>query len=184
MAALFMTLAAQAQDGLKLGLKAGGNYASVTGDVTDAKYKFGFHAGGFLDYGISDFVSIRPELLFSMKGYEAATPLGDAEVSLNYLDLPILARINADGLFFEGGPTLGYLLSSSMEIGGKSLDGDDDGMAKFELGYAAGLGYQLPTGLGIGLRYQGGITSIFDDSDGKARNSVFQLSLSYTLGGR
>jgi opacity protein-like surface antigen len=88
-----------------------------------------------------------------------------------------MVRINAGGLFFEGGPTLGYLVSVK--------EGDTDDYKKFEFGYAAGLGYQLESGLGIGLRYQGGLTSLNDNDDAsKIKNSVFQLGLSYTLGTR
>ncbi|WP_181307788.1 porin family protein [Rufibacter sp. XAAS-G3-1] len=196
-AALFITYFSQAQ-GIKLGLKAGGNYSNVTGDETeDLESLFGLHAGVILDYGISEMVSIRPELLYSMKG--AKLEISDADDAIiksrfHYLDVPILAHINAGGLFFELGPTVGFKLSSSttIEVDGEEIDEEefgisdgDDGMKNFEIGYAAGLGYQLPMGVGIGLRYQGGISSINEnDDDPKQRNSVFQLSLSYMFGGR
>ncbi|AMM50534.1 hypothetical protein TH61_04190 [Rufibacter sp. DG15C] len=180
LAALFtFSFAAQAQEGIKLGLKAGVNYSNLSGDGTDElDSQFGFHVGGFLDYGISEMVSIRPELLFSSKGFAVSgDDDDDFNQSLRYIDLPIMVRVNAGGLYFEGGPTLGYLVSVS--------EGETDDYKKFEFGYAAGLGYQMASGLGIGLRYQGGLTSIIDNDDAdKITNSVFQLGLSYTLGTR
>jgi opacity protein-like surface antigen len=192
LATLFtFSFAAQAQEGIKLGLKVGGNFSNVTGDDTeDAESIFGLHAGGFLDYGISEMVSIRPELLYSMKGTKFEYNDGEDVIQkfrFHYLDVPILARVKAGGLFFEFGPTLGFKLaaSSSLEIDGEEAEDDDiEGMKSFEFGYAAGLGYELGSGLGIGLRYQGGLTSIFEDDDDKVKNSVFQLGLSYTLGSR
>ncbi|AKQ47354.1 hypothetical protein TH63_19595 [Rufibacter radiotolerans] len=179
LAALFTTYFAQAQGGISLGLKAGANYSSLTGDNTDDyKHQFGFHGGGFLDFGLSDMVSIRPELLFSVKGYAIElTDDDDDNQTFSYIDVPILAHVNAGGIFFEGGPTLGYLVAVK--------DGDTDDFKKLEFGYAAGLGYEMESGMGFGLRYQGGLTSLSDNDDApKVKNSVFQLYLSYLLGGR
>ncbi|GAB2552382.1 porin family protein [Rufibacter soli] len=178
-AALFIPYFAQAQGGISLGLKAGANYSSLTGDNTNnLKHKFGFHGGGFLDFGLSDMVSIRPELLFSVKGYSVETTSDDDDnQSFSYIDVPILAHVYADGIFFEGGPTLGYMVAVK--------EGDTADFKKLEFGYAAGLGYEMESGMGFGLRYQGGLTSLSDnDNDPKQKNSVFQLYLSYLLGGR
>ncbi|WP_207436268.1 porin family protein [Sabulibacter ruber] len=188
-AVLFTTYAAQAQDGIKLGLKAGANLSNVSGEDADgSKNKFGFHVGAFADFGISEMVSIRPEVLFSTKGAKAEEDGMEGQLNLGYIDVPVLARINADKLFFEFGPTVSFLVKSEVESEGISVD-IKDYTNKVDFGYAAGLGYQLTEALGLGLRYNGGISKIYkDDSEdvemGTIRNSVFQLSLSYTFGGR
>ncbi|MFC6996165.1 porin family protein [Rufibacter roseus] len=187
--ALFTISFAQAQGGIKLGLKAGGNLSNITGDDTeDSKNKFGFHVGGFVDFGVSDMVSIRPEVLYSMKG---ATGEGDGDsdmsLNLNYIDVPIMARINADKLFFEFGPTISFLVKSEAEMGDLSVDFKDY-TNTVDFGYAAGLGYNISDNIGLGLRYNGGLSKVFKDNEdadfGDVRNSVFQLSLSFSLGGR
>ncbi|MBC3540436.1 porin family protein [Rufibacter sediminis] len=189
-AVLFTTYAAQAQDGIKLGVKAGANFSNWTGkDVeeafgTELDYKVGYHVGVFLDYSFSDFVSLRPEVQLSNKGFKIDGD-GDATVKaqVNYIDVPVLARINANGLFFEGGPTIGFKVSSKL----KMKDGDNeastslDGIRTVDFGYAAGLGYELENGLGIGLRYNGGFSKISEDGEGKVYNSNIQLALSYIL---
>ncbi|WP_207436269.1 porin family protein [Sabulibacter ruber] len=202
-AALFVTYFAQAQEGIKLGIKAGGNFSNFSGkDVGDeSEYVFGFHAGAFVDYGISDMVSIRPELLYTLKGAKGEIDEDDLnyteKIRLHYLELPLLVRINtgASGLFFEAGPTVSYLLTAKDNVEGE-IDGEDvdesttvtDAFKKLDIGYAAGLGYQLGNGLGLGLRYVGGLSKIAEPDDDeespKVNNSVFQLSLSYTFGGR
>ncbi|ALI99303.1 porin family protein [Rufibacter tibetensis] len=200
--ALFTTYFAQAQEGIKIGIKAGPNFSTISGDDVDSddaekpEYKFGFHAGAFLDYGISDMFSIRPELLYSIKGFKVETNEDDAELTLksntHYLELPILARIKTgeSGLFFEAGPTFSYLLTAKSKAEGQFMgeefeetESGTDGYNKLDVGYAAGIGYQLASGLGIGLRYNGGLSKLDEDGEAKVYNSNFMLSLSWAFGG-
>ncbi|MFA1772256.1 porin family protein [Rufibacter glacialis] len=223
--AIFASYFAQAQTGPSFGVKVGANYSTITADKDNGiKYKPDFHLGAFADFGISDMVSIRPELLYSRKGakYEfRATEVVedefgdeqtisgeiDGKMIHQYLEVPVLAHIKAGNLFFEGGPTFSYLLKSEADMKMKlSSDGMDfsmdetvettEDMKRFEFGYAAGIGYELPSGLGLTLRYQGGLNDLYKESDqdsddeglglpsGKMKNSVFQLSLSYRFGAR
>jgi hypothetical protein len=107
--------------------------------------------------------------------------------TLHYIDVPVLARINAGGLFFEAGPQVGYLVAANSSIDDgrvptRSYSGRDN-LRKVDFGYAAGLGYQLPNGPGIGLRYNGGFKNLMNTYENAgARNSAFQLYLSYRLG--
>ncbi|MBA9076213.1 MULTISPECIES: porin family protein [Rufibacter] len=181
-AAFFTFSFAQAQDGLKLGLKAGVNLSNFAGDGADADYKFGGHGGLFANFGISEMVSIQPELLFTMKGAQEKEGDITTKVKLNYIDVPVLAHINADGLFFELGPTLSFNVSSKVTMNdedGNEISGDFDGVNSVDFGYAAGIGYQLQNGISIGLRYNGGLSDIAENS--KTRNSNFLLSVGYTF---
>ncbi|MBC3540435.1 porin family protein [Rufibacter sediminis] len=223
--AVFTSYFAQAQTGPSIGVKAGVNYSTITADNdNNVKYKPDFHLGAFADFSISDMVSIRPELLYSRKGAkfefsgtevvedefgdeQTITGTVDGKLIHQYLELPVLAHIKAGNLFFEGGPTFAYLLKSEadmkIEYSGDDMDFSMDetteiteDMKRFEFGYAAGIGYELPSGLGLTLRYQGGLSDLNKNSDqdtddedlgapsGKMKNSVFQLSLSYRFGGR
>lgn len=176
---------ANAQTGTTFGLKAGINYSTVTGDeVEDVESKIGLQAGAFANFGLSDLISIQPEVLYSQKGtgFEEDE---DVKFKLNYIDVPILVKVNAGGLFFEGGPQVGFL------AGAKATNGDDDEDIKddfnsIDFGYAVGLGYQVESGPMIGLRYNGGISNIIKDGDDdvSARNSTFQLYVGYRFGGK
>ncbi|KUG06346.1 hypothetical protein ASU33_03030 [Solirubrum puertoriconensis] len=53
-----------------------------------------------------------------------------------------------------------------------------DGYDRFDVGYVAGVGYQLSSGPTLGVRNNSGITR----ATGTARNSVFQLFVGYTFG--
>ncbi|MGV3538229.1 MAG: porin family protein [Rufibacter sp.] len=220
---------AEAQAPISLGIKAGVNYSTLTADEDEGlKYKPGFHIGAYADYAISDMVSIRPELLYTRKGskfsmnetYTETDEFGDEEtytfkvdgdMTFQYIELPILARVKTGGFFFEGGPTFGYLLKSEADMKGSitggifdnyEFDGTTDGTKdsnRFEFGYAAGIGYELSNGLSFTLRYNGGITKINKDSEeetdedeegmpsgpsGDIRNSVFQVSVGYRFLGK
>ncbi|MBK0403406.1 PorT family protein [Adhaeribacter sp. BT258] len=214
-AAIFAFNFANAQ-GFKFGLKGGANYSNVTGGdkedfFGDPDYKTSYHFGvvGLYELDADGFLGIKPELLYTSKGYQLNNKfdneLGgktDLEVktNLNYISLPILLNINAGGLFFELGPEFAYLAAATGEVkvdkrdanGNKINDDkneyqiDEDAFAGFDFGYVAGIGYQSDMGLGIGLRYNGGMKSIFDTKDSEepnVKNSNFMLSLSYMFGG-
>jgi len=204
--ALFTFSFAQAQ---KIGLKAGINYSNIAGDLTDEannEGKIGFVGGiGTSIPLIGDgFLSLAPELLYSQKGYQYRddeymignnTIKREGSRTFNYLDLPVLLKVNAGGLFFEGGPLASYLLSvndktkesiNNMESNSYT-ELNKDGLTKFELGYAAGLGYMTEGGLSLGIRYNGSFNKLANDYNGNdlmnARHSLFQATVGFMVGG-
>lgn len=223
LAAATFSSSAHAQ-GVRLGFRAGANYSNLAGNINNENTynnKVGFLGGVMLNAPIvgDGFLSVQPELLYSQKGFENKpteydNTLGgigyklkrEGKVNYNYLDLPILLKINADGLYFEAGPQVSYLISSSNDtkttrtntVSGKtetftaSDKNDVSGLKRTELGYAAGLGYQADNGLSIGLRYTGAFSDFVKSDNGtyfdgdlkNARHSAFQASLGYLIGGK
>ena len=189
--------AANAQEA-RFGVKAGVSLANVSGKNTkEAKNLVGATAGVMADFSFSDLISFHPELLYSQKGAKIESSstgfTQTGQIRTGYIDVPLLLRVKADGLFFEAGPQVGFLISKKSEqtvtIQGfgtrSSTNTSTNGTRKVDLGYIAGVGYQLPQGLEIGLRYNGGIFDLSDPSGGsKTRNSVFQLQLGYLFGGK
>ncbi|GAB3315058.1 porin family protein [Hymenobacter humi] len=180
--------AAQAQN-VTFGIKAGVNLSNVSGDNTDNfKSLVGANAGVAANFGFSDLLSFQPELLYSMKGAKLEEGGDKVESRLNYLDVPLLLKLNADGPFFEAGPQVGFLVSqkTTYDIGGVTNSSTStDGTRKVDLGYVLGVGYQLASGPSLGLRYNGGISDLSDPSTTeKNRNSVFQVQLGYMFGGK
>ncbi|SHI29631.1 Outer membrane protein beta-barrel domain-containing protein [Hymenobacter daecheongensis DSM 21074] len=207
--ALFSS-SAQAQ--VRLGLKAGANYSNLSGDLTNEdryESKFGPHGGLMVNFDVTGdgFFSVQPELLYSQKGFQYAdnkftiannTYTYKGKVNYNYLELPVMLKINAGGLFFEAGPQVGYLMSVNDNVE-TTLNGQPqsksntytnlDNTNRVELGYAAGLGYQSEAGPLVGLRYNGGLSK-YGKSDApandfnNARNSAIQLYVGYMFGGK
>ena len=190
---VFLTLAMVAgmaslghAQGVKVGIKGGINLATLSGDDAEGfSSKVGPLAGVALNLGINDMFSVQPEVLYSVKGTQSDED-SKAKLNLNYIDVPVLLKVNAGGLFFELGPQLGILASAKSKYEDESDDVKDT-FKTVDLGYAAGLGYQLDGGFNLGLRYNGGITNIFDldvEEEPKVRNSAFQFHVGYMFGGK
>jgi hypothetical protein len=176
--AMFATISAHAQ----LGLRAGANYAGYRGDAVAGRSNMekvlGGHAGIYTMVPISsdNFFSLKPELLFSMKGTQYDLGSTNHNERLYYIDVPVLAHINTGILYFEGGPQLSVLVGDDVE---PDLD-----YKRLSLGYAAGVGVGTPMGFTIGVRYNSDISKLLDDNSPKVYNEVFMLTLGYTLGSR
>jgi hypothetical protein len=152
--------------------------------------------------------------------------------TLSYIDVPLLVRVNTggsdgSGLFFEAGPQGSFLIAQRgfIDSGDKAtvvLMGDQrnnenpsgnsviatavgnstDDFNKVVIGYAVGVGYQLTSGLSLGIRYTGDISQVYKDGNGTAdafkpyqaldtkfvnpnvHNSVFQFQVGYAFGGK
>ena len=210
---------AQAQD-IRLGFRAGVNYSNLAGNIQNEdayNNKVGFLGGVIINIPVAkdDFLSVQPELLYSQKGFENKPIefgfLGykqrrEGSVNYNYLDLPILLKINASGFIAELGPQYSFLVSANNRtkttttplFGGtpstKESENQRDVSAlnRNELGYLAGVGYQAGNGLSVSLRYTGAFSdfvksdsnSYFEGDLKNARHSAFQLSLGYLLSGK
>lgn len=171
--------------GITYGVKAGASLTSLTGDnITGIKSKIGFLGGGFVNFGLSDLISIQPEVLYSQKGcgYDANS---NYKTKFNYIDVPVLVKVNAGGLFFEGGPQVGFLAAAKTTDGNTTVDVSDQ-LKGVDFGYVVGLGYQLESGPMLGLRYNGGISDLnkTTTANDKQRNSAFQLYVGYAFGGK
>lgn len=207
--------------GVRLGLRAGANYSNLAGNIQNENTynnKFGFLGGVMLNADVTGdgFFSIQPEILYSQKGFEnkpteyTSTLLGvgytekrEGRVNYNYLDVPVLLKVNAGGLILEAGPQYSYLLSANDEtkvtrtrqpngtptVSEAQNKKDVSGFNRSELGYVAGVGYQADNGLSLNLRYTGAFSDFVKSDNGSyfngdlanARHSAFQLSLGYLI---
>lgn len=208
--------ASPARLGLKAGLNLANLTGSDAGKDNGFSSLVGLNAGLMADFAFNEHVAFHPELLYSQKGAKLSDSFSytdDAvrveqrttgQIRLHYLDLPLLLRGKANGFFVEAGPQLGYLMgqktdltltSTATAVGGAPVTSTEtetntatDGIRRFEVGYAVGVGYQLPRGLELGVRYNGGFTSLDNDNNpdlrAKVRNSVFQFQVGYLFGGK
>ena len=154
----------------KIGVRAGLNFANVTGgDGTDTKPLTGIYAGVFKEITIVPLIFfLQPELQYSSQGYKS----GDTDISINYINLPVMAKVYALKMFsLEAGPQVGFKISDDFE------GNPGDNLETFDTAFAGGLGLNFPFGLGINARYVMGLSEIVKDSD--AKNQVIQLGASF-----
>jgi hypothetical protein len=215
--------AANAQSGVvKYGVKGGFSLSSYTGggDIgSSAGYKPGFTAGVLVNYGLSDMTSLQIEGLYSQKGtfidqanYSGA-PLSQYNgqqyrSTLSYIDVPVLFKVNTGeegkGFFFELGPQASFAVGSREFFRPQGAGaGSPQEVAVYRgterlvpvgIGYVGGLGYQITSGLGLGVRYTGDFSNVYKDGfgsgssplrgDNNFRNGVFQFQVHYLFGGK
>ncbi len=181
----------------EFGVKGGFNMSNLyQNDANDDNVLYGFNAGVYATLPISDFVAIQPEILFTTKGaeldYNNVFASGNAKFRLNYIEVPLLVRVNITKNFnVHAGGYASYLVSSKVTGDGdiafdQQIDTED--LNKFDAGLSAGVGVDFNP-ISIGLRYNYGLTTVgkertvagttytFPD----AKNSNLTLYLSYKL---
>ncbi len=176
--------AAFAQEPAAVGVKAGANFANLNFEGEDATFsvdrRAGFVGGLFVVWPATSRLALQTEILFSRKGAEVGEGGDSAKIKLNYLDLPVLARVSSEasgGTSFHvfAGPSFGFRLSAKGEGDGEEEDLDDD-VERFDLGLVAGAGVEFGR-LIIDGRYTWGLSDIDKDKsdDVKVKNRVFSV---------
>lgn len=158
------------------GIKGGLNFTNLyVDDVDDNNVLNSFNVGIFGTFPLTESVSIQSELNYSRKGaeltYNNAFATGTAKFKLNYLEVPVLLKLNVTkNLNFHFGPYLAYLINGQVtnESNGGTFDFEDnfdnDDFNKFDYGLSGGIGLDFNT-LILGIRYNYGLQTV-----GKERN--------------
>jgi hypothetical protein len=193
--ALLMTASHLFAQSFQLGIKGGGNLESFTGsdgpNYTSHSFQAGWNAGAFVNFWLGNHFAIAPEVLYTTAGAQIkVTNSNDNQnvyvnnqLHLAYLSIPVMAKYRFTGGFYlETGPEANFNVSNS-NFENESVKNFTNGA---EFGWGAGLGYQSPIGLGIGVRYNLGLTKVDETSnanwsDVNWRNSGFQLDLFWTI---
>ena len=170
-----------------LGLKAGLNVASISGDESDdLNVRTGMFFGGFAELCLTNEFAIQPEILYSMQGANYSQSDGyEGKLKLDYLNLPIMAKIKiVDELYIQAGPQIGFLLSATDEFKSAGDSGNDDILEDLNIidfGVNLGLGYQLHNGINFGARYNLGLSDINNvtGNNFNNQNGVFQFSVGF-----
>ena len=122
---------------------------------------------------------------------------GDFALKVSYLEVPLLLDIQAaDGFYVHVGPVLALRLGYNSELdytltqtaGGNTSttdisaeSSDDEGVSGFDFGAAAGINYEMESGLNFGLRYIRGFSSIIEDVDDPVNYNGLQFSVGFTF---
>lgn len=181
---------------IKFGAKAGLNISNVSGDDAGSPdSKVGLVLGGLIQYQFAKMFGLQPELLFSMKGASEEGGGVKSDLSLNYIELPILVKflIPLEGNkslvpSLYAGPSIGYNVSADLEQTAnnqsQSTDISDD-VETLDFGLAFGGGIEFPIGnnnLGFDVRYTLGLSS-WDNSgaDADVKNTAISLNATFVF---
>ncbi|MFN8274138.1 MAG: porin family protein [Flavobacteriaceae bacterium] len=166
------------EEGIKLGIKGGLNVSNLSGDIKDVAIRTSIHLGLLAEIIVTDKFSIQPELMYSGQG-ATVTSTGGGRLKYDYVNLPVLAKFPvANGLSFEAGPQLGFLVSAKYKTNDSNDKIEDTKTLDFGLG--GGLEYELKNGVIFQARYNLGLTNINSASDNfRVSNNVIQASVGY-----
>ncbi|MBF01703.1 MAG: hypothetical protein CMP76_00240 [Flavobacterium sp.] len=182
----------------KFGTKVGGNFATIPiifsgTDVTlatvpDNRMFIGFHAGGFIEMGISERITFQSELLFSFEGskYESNASGSDfgfdytenskSTIKTSYIHFPFLLKYYPTyTLYFSAGPKVGVLVmakqdsnytytsNGNTEI--ESIKGEDvkDQLNRLNIAASFGAGYFFTDTIFAEIRYDLGLSNVYKD---------------------
>lgn len=193
----------KAQD-IYFGPKIGGNLSHIlySGDsesvFNNSQMRLSSHFGVFTEFVFTDFISLQPELLYSIKGDKFTSKTDDSFESsyvYKYLSLPIVIKYYlTEEITAEIGPQVAYLLSAknletsdlySSEYGEEeaSIDLKDD-IQVYDVGATAGVGYLTKSGFYLSARYNMGLINTYKgegDISNTLKNGTIQLSAGFSF---
>jgi hypothetical protein len=181
----------------EFGIKGGVSFSNIYNTkIDDNNMLTSFNAGFYGAFPLGGIISIQPEILYSSKGgeltYNNAFVKGKTEFKLNYIEVPILLKVNiTNNLSVHAGPYFAYLIDAELnnDADGNAIDFENnyknDDFNKFDAGISAGIGYGFDS-FGLGARYNYGLSAIgkeryfagtsYTIPDGKNSNISFYLS--------
>jgi hypothetical protein len=166
----------------RIGLKGGLSMATMlkpSGDNYSSNPLLGFNGGGLLILPLGRVVALQPEVLFSQKGYHAdgSSLFGNYDYRrfLNFLDIPLLLRLNLSNSFaIVAGPQYSYLLSTHTDFRSgdasykQTVNNENDNIRKNIFGGAIGADISLGENLFLYGRY----TIDFKNNNGDGTSST------------
>ena len=179
-----------------IGLKAGLNFANVTGTSSiNAGSRSGYVVGVFLGSPPTGLIGFRSELLLSRQGYDFGSDTTTGSVKLDYILMPSLMVINLGKIAqIQAGGQIAYLLKGHVDgaaTGDPATDKFLNMFNRFDYGLAGGVEVTPYKGFLIGARinvsfaklykdpssFTGGIPSYFPSVN--AKNNVVSLYAGY-----
>ena len=189
------------------GISAGANYSylkssdEMTGYTYDWKWKWGGVGGIYLNFPLSNSVSVQPSVLFSQMGskynYAFSDSLGNynykSTQKLGYLSVPVPLKINAGNSFaFLVGPQFDFLVGAKVKDQNDNTTDNKSGFKKFDFALTGGIQLMPNSPVSLTIRGMFGLTNLMETSSspysqslvvGTLHNSAAQATLNFRLFG-
>ena len=168
----------------RFGIRGGLNAANISFDnLPNRGERYGFHLGIFTEVPlVADFMSLQPELSYSVKGTNYKPSTDNQKLNMNYVDLLLPVAFKLSSIDVQVGPFASYLISTPDYTYYKDNKVVVDAFKKFDAGLTAGLSYNFSRMM-IGIRYNQGFMDVTKDNArvllGSGKNAVGQVSLGY-----
>lgn len=203
-----------AQKTTTFGLKAGIISSGMNGDAMENLNKLldltngmaartnntGFFAGLNSNIPLGENFSLEPGLYFSRKGSQitgtlagkAAGITGAAVKSVfqaDYIDMPILMKVNFGGLQLFAGPQVSYLTQARLKttagvLGINLLNNTIDAtdvLHQWDAGVTGGIGYEFLNGINLSASFDQGLLKTDRNRQAAAYNQAFKIGIGINL---
>jgi len=200
---LMVSQASYAQAKIDIGLKAGWNFANLSGinsPVNSTKNSSGFNGGVYSLFKLTK-IAIQPEILYSQQGESYSYTGGTFGAKLDYINIPVMVKFYiVEGLNLQAGPQFGFLTKATGSLYNQSsgvITNDQDIKSYLnttDISLGLGAGWDLPFGMNLTVRYNLGLSDINKYTGGtvpnnvvtsmgtlESKNTVLQFSLGYRL---
>ncbi|MBD2701997.1 PorT family protein [Spirosoma sp. BT702] len=197
-----LTSFAQVRIGVTGGLQMANQKNSIGGFSISGTNRIGYTAGLLIDAALSESFSIRPQILYSVKGTKfdlgglsGGLANGNVTLAFNYIEVPIQVTYGLEAgpgrLVLGAGPYVGYALSgtTSGSVQGQSgsenieFGSAEDQVKRLDYGLRLSGGYELSSGLSISAFYSPGLANLANGSNQTTTNTAFGLTLGFLFGG-
>lgn len=140
-------------------IKVGPNLANLYSNQQGMRgWRLSYHIGISASHPIAKKVYVSADLLYSDKGFSDGN-----KIHLSYISLPVLVGYAiVPKLSIQAGLGLNYLVSSFIASNGDRKKTSDIWGNKFDLGLHAGLCYNLNTSIKLMLRYEHGLSNVYN----------------------
>lgn len=180
-----------------IGAKGGITIADLSIDDAvdlDSDTRTGFNGGGFLEIPLGDAFAFQPGVYFTEKGASFNDDGAEAEIRLDYVEIPVLGKFAVPtggpvGIYFLGGPVVSFEAGCEIAVEGpgedREVDCEDEGVdtksTDFGVQVGAGIDFDISDGVALLLdgTYTLGLVNI-DDSPGE--DDVKNRALSIDVG--
>ena len=188
LATIFIAFTAKAQEKIGIGIKVGQNFSSVNSVAVD-RHAASYHGGVTFQIGLTEKISLVPELLLSQTKLATNTSIGDVigdnkfkpeTYHLDYLMIPLLVQVKPfSALLLQAGPQYGILLDQKKNAKENTELAFNQGEFSFVGGAKVNLG-----GFFVYGRYVVGLQNINELQDrAKWRTTQWQLGIGMSLFG-
>ena len=160
----------------KPGLVIGANFSNI--NEAGSETKTGFYGGVLWEQKIVPALRFQSGLLYIQNGVQSES--GDVKVNLNYIQLPLVAKVKILAFYGLAGFTGGYRVAANRVKNGTKTDLNKDDLNRIDIGAQVGLGFKILF-FGIEGRYNWGLSNIYKAEGSNTKNRYLELGIHFML---
>lgn len=179
------------QKTFKAGIIAGISTSQYDGDTYYGYHKIGLTGGGFVRTQLNDKWSLQFEIAYVQKGARKnynSKSWTEYKLFLNYIEVPVIARLNFRSFVIEGNLGFGALIYQREIYNGLDVTGNRP-FDKTEITFGCGISYMLSKNWDVNWRFTYSLLPVRPYQSGAVHNfrrgecnNVFAYSLRYNFG--